>query len=519
MKKIVFRLMLLLTITSISFKAFSQFEHGFAGEDKSVLFDPGSDDHIKVDLGKFDSRDNVYYSWELLDSPIGGTVHYVNGDQFRCDVTVEIDAPGEYIFRCNQISNYGYQSETVVVRVLSDIKLIKAEKKVKQCFKEDEIVSAADYDFTTDPPGYGEMVKVHPDDEVIKGSFYDWPLVLHKVRFQVRDLNGVYNDSEVTDQCVVLDPARTYSYGKIKPYLPSNSGEGGGGKKTYEKLLDIPLEVKVSMDVDLCKVIGAMDRLDCVTNPDRYVPDFIINPSITINNEDVVIAAKGVSTIPIARAVFRYIRVMHKFLKLDNVLEGIPHKGVGFYFRFDKKIDDFGIRFDCCGNKPVPQILFDGTFGVSIGMNLDVPIYKPPLPFIGGLYATGIIAFRLEMDPTFKEPILSDCGSVKFPMKFGMENGIGLKAVLIDESYLSAQITISSIFMLKTWINIGSMLDENFEYCWQCNDNWYEIGEGTNISLWIHAKYNALTFKKDIFKYKLIEVNSIEGLISTTESY
>ena len=78
MKRIIFvKLMLLLTIISISSKAFSQFERGFAGEDVKVYFKLEENQTTKsVNVGKYDSRDNVFYTWEVVSQPDGSILNF-----------------------------------------------------------------------------------------------------------------------------------------------------------------------------------------------------------------------------------------------------------------------------------------------------------------------------------------------------------------------------------------------------------------------------------------------------------
>lgn len=512
MKRIIFvKLMLLLTIISISSKAFSQFERGFAGEDTKVYFKlEENQTTISVNVGKYDSRDNVFYTWEVVSQPDGSMLHF--SDVFISNPVVEIDSPGEYILKCTQISNYGYQSECVVIGATLDIVLLEAKKKMKYCFTDGEIIKTSDYDFVTDPPGYDELIEIYPGDEVVEGTFDEWPIDIHQVRFRAPNAFGDYSECEPKDECVVLRPTEYISYSEIKKKMKKDSD----GK--YKADLSVEIQTNVH---DLLNTIGALGRLDCVPLPEFVIPAYLPNPTVTIDgNQMANFVPMAISAIGMFSKISTAAMTMGlTYLLTKKYIQGAPYKGVNFYFDSDKATYDTGLTISCCDNKPNPLILHKGYYAFSVGVNLDVPT-QLSFGHSGGIYVRGRLAFRNQLEPTFDEPVGNLCGVNKIPVKTGLEVGLGAVALLMHPNVLSVDLMFSSTFMLNAYLNFNLMLNEDLWDCWEFAEDWYEVDKsaGFNISLWLSSRATLMGFKKELLKYRILEYNTVNGLISAGDN-
>lgn len=512
MKRIIFvKLMLLLTIISISSKAFSQFERGFAGEDIKVYFKlEENQTTISVNVGKSDSRDNVFYTWEVVSQPDGSILNF--SDVFISNPVVEIDSPGEYILKCTQISNYGYQSECVVIGATLDIILLEAKKKMKYCFTDGEIIKTSDYDFVTDPPGYDELIEIYPGDEVVKGTFDEWPIDIHQVRFRAPNAFGDYSECEPKDECVVLRPTEFISYSEIKKKMKKDSD---GKYKT-----DLSVEIQTNVH-DLLNTIGALGRLDCVPLPEFVIPAWVPNPTVTINGEHITtFVPLATSSIGMYNKISMNANLLViNYLLLNKYIKGEAYKGINFYFDSDIAQYDKGLTISCCDNKPNPLVVLKNYYAFSIGVDLDFPT-KLSFGHSGGVYVRGRMAFRNQLEPTFDEPIGNLCAVNKIPIKTGLEFGVGAVALLMHPNVLSVDLMFSATFMLNAYLNFNLMLNEDLCDCWEFAEDWYEIDKtaGFNISLWLSSRATLMGFKKELLKYRILEYNTVDGLISAGDN-
>lgn len=172
--------------------------NGFAGEDMSVLFLPNPENPYKeITLGSTDpgmTDGYCSFSWKVVKDPCTPCCELLYRQSKR--PTLKVWNTGEYVLEATRVSKYGYQTETVCVTVVSEIRLVKATSN-KDCWENGDPVNASDFDFVTDPPGLESYVQVHEDDRII-GRFWNW-YGEEEVRFKIMNpVDETYQDCDVT---------------------------------------------------------------------------------------------------------------------------------------------------------------------------------------------------------------------------------------------------------------------------------------------------------------------------------
>ena len=235
---------------------------GFAGGDKSAFFDPNVGKAV-VTLGSSDYASDVYYRWDYVSEVSNGGAFDIN-DQFASRPELTFHNPGEYVFRCTQISKYGHKSEYVVVTVQSKIDLVSVRlKENHNCFLNGYVLSTNDFEIETFPEDGKDYIEVAAPDVINVATHGAWPFQIHEVGFTSIDENGDRYDCDLKCKIPVIDDNRYVSYDKMKKNLKTISSD-------MEENVDL-----------LEESFGSLTRLNCFSNPAYILPPALysmVNP-------------------------------------------------------------------------------------------------------------------------------------------------------------------------------------------------------------------------------------------------
>ena len=162
MNKIRFcKILFSLALTVLSVQVRAQVTHGFGAKNNnyiSALIPPGQP-NVDVTLGNPDDTDpDVQYEWKLVK---------VNKEHYQCSFSpgwpntrmpVATLDYGLWLFQVTRASKYGIQTENVVVNVSNDIKVKAKPKDGRCCWSNGEEIKLSQFDITTEPPGYENLV-------------------------------------------------------------------------------------------------------------------------------------------------------------------------------------------------------------------------------------------------------------------------------------------------------------------------------------------------------------------------
>lgn len=492
MKKVSIRLFVLLSLMNICATVASQNEVGFAGEDKAVYFDPvvGS---ANVVLGKYDYLDEVYYIWDTWVQPDGG---YCEIDDYRTsNPWVQFFVPGEYIFRCLQISKYGYRSEFVAVNVLSKVELIDVKvKNQAKCFTDFYPLSRDDFEFVTYPPDCEKYIRLAPPDILMVPEDSFWPFQIQEVEFMSIDENGDDYKCDITCKIPVVNKNKFISIDEM----------------SKDKIDDIDAEMEQHMD-KLEESMGGLSRIKCFTDPNYLLPPVFTEVVVksengTSTSEVLVVSAQVKNTGWAAWALVKSIAECMD--KLGNMKTLLP-----ITFDVGSKLDQLGIKMSCYEGNIYPEIYYSGSFSVSLGFSIDAPLPYLSVPKVGGIHARGAFTATAKIENKTQEPLNPLNGNLKIPIQFAVEPAIGLSALLFDADVLSAAAVLKTPVEVESYLNFNSMLKDSYcEECWKLSDNSCELNKiSLKVSVELSVVLMGFTMKKET--YDLLEVNTKDELL------
>lgn len=170
MNKIRFcKILFSLALTVLSVQVRAQVLHGFGAKNDNYIpaIIPPGQTMVDVTLGNPDDTDpNVQYHWEFIK---------VNKPHYQCSfcpewpntqmpvVTLEY---GLWLFQVTRASKYGIQTENVVVNVSNDIFVKAKPKNNRCCWSNGEEISLSQFDITTEPPGFENLIELSEDSRV-----------------------------------------------------------------------------------------------------------------------------------------------------------------------------------------------------------------------------------------------------------------------------------------------------------------------------------------------------------------
>lgn len=481
---------LVLSFLMIESRAYSQ-ETGFAGEDKAVYFDYAIGS-VGVILGKTDYSDDVYYTWDTWDQPDGG---YCEIDDYRAsDPWVHFYVPGEYTFRCLQISRYGYRSEFVVVNVLSKIELVDVRvKSDSKCFTDSYPLLRDDFEFVTYPPNCESYIKIAPPGIVTFKNDAFWPFMIQEVEFMAIDENGDDYKCDITCKIPVVND---------KKFLPFS-------EMSKEKINDINADMEEHVDM-LDETMGGLSRLKCLSDPNYILPpifsEVIVQSGDGVSTGEVLVGAAQVKNT--GWAVWAIVKkVADKLKKFSNMIGPIP---VAFYV--DSSLDRLGLQFKCNDGDTYPEVYYNGMFAVTLGISVDCPLPYLAIPKVGGVHVRGAFSVIAKTENKSEEPLNPYNGDLKIPLQIAAEPAIGLSLLAVDADVLSGVALFKTTLTVDSYLNFNSMLKDSYcEECWKLSDNSWEFNK-FSITASIETSVVLMGFTVRKSTYNLLEINTKDEL-------
>lgn len=467
------------------------YEPGFAGGDKSAFYDRNLG-YVYVDVGKTDSRKNVYYKWEVLDVPDAGNVEF--SDIYSSKTTVKLDKPGVYVLRCIQMSKYGRKSECIYVNVSSKVNLISVRRK-DICYYNTSAILKHDFEYETDPPGLEDYINLLPPD-VIYGNNIDelWPMFVHDVEFEAMNEDGGFDKSDVKCQLPVIDDQTRVSYSQIK--------------ERYESGEPFPTIVEENVE-PMKEAVGAMNRMFCLSNPNYLLPPVFEEIIMIGENGPSVMRLSG--NVSKGLEVYGFIQsVASKFEKFKNVPDLSP---VSFEPQSD--FQDMGFRMDCDNGDIIPKIYYIGTHSVSLVYNKDFDVPKLSLPKLGGVYAEIDVGLNVKFENNdINKELNPTADKLVIPLDINFLGGIRIGVRFISADLLSGSVAAHVDMKADADINFTTMLkDDCCNDCWELADDPFDIKE-FDAKVILNVKRTFMSFTYTDESFTLINYNSINGLMS-----
>lgn len=468
---------------------------GFVGEDKSVFLAPDKD-YVEVEIGTTDSRNNVYYKWEVVDKPMFSEVIF--DDVYSCRTTVRLNKTGEYILRCIQMSKYGRKSECVSINVTSKVELLAVRRK-DICYYNGSTILKHDFEYETNPSGLEDYVNILPPD-VIYGQNIDrlWPMFVHDVEFETMDEDGEYKKSDVKCKLPVVDDETRVMYSNVKARLDS-------GK---------PFPTVVEENVEPMKgAIGAMSRMFCLSNPNYMLPP-VFDEIILIGEEGpslVRLAKTGSSVLNNGMEALGFLKsVTEKF----EMFGGLPNP-LPIEMEVESEFENMGFRMDCNEGDIIPKIYYQGIYSATISFSKDFDIPYLSIPKIGGCYAELDIGLnaKFENDDITKE-LNPTADKLAIPIDIKLVGGgtVGVRAFSPD--VLSVNVKLGIELKTDVDINFSTMIKEEYcSDCWDLADDPFET-KSFNAKLFFNVRRTFLGLNFTDESYNVLEYNSINGLNS-----
>lgn len=485
------KMLLVLTFVIMGAQSYSQNDVGFAGEDKAVYFDHAIGS-ASVVLGKTDYSDEVYYLWDTWDQPDGG---YCEIDDYRrSDPLIIFHVPGEYTFRCLQISKYGYRSEFVVVNVLARIDLVDVRlKNDSKCFTDSYPLSRDDFEFVTYPPNCESYIRIAPPDIITVQHHSFWPFGIQEVEFMAIDENGDDYKCDLTCKIPVVNDKQFIAFSEL----------------SKEKINEINADMEEHVDY-LDESMGGLSRLKCLSDPNYILPpifsEVVVQSGDGVSAAEVLVVADRVKNT--GWAVWAIVKkVTEKLKKFSNMKGPIP---VTFYA--ESKLDRLGMQLACDDGDIYPEIYFNGSTSVTLGVSLDLPLPYVALPKIGGIHLRGALSAIAKVENKSQEPINPDNGDLKMPLQFTLEPAIGLSLLALDADVLSAVGIFKAALAINSYLNFSTMMKDTYcEECWKLSDNSWDF-DNISLSVAVEASVVLMGFTVKKSSYTLIEVNTKDEL-------
>ncbi len=418
------KMLFVLLFVSMGLKSYSQSGPVFAGEDRYVFFDKtvGS---VDVKLGKTDTNDDVYYRWEVYRQSEDGSCFIDN--ELISNPTVSIFAPGEYIFKCTQVSKYGHKKEYVVVNATSRVDILDVKPKASKCFIHGSTLTRDDFNIVTQPPGLEEYVEIKERTDVLNGSMNKlWPLYMHVVKFMAIDEDGEYYESKMTCNIPVINENKMIERSDL-------SGES-----------EIPAEVEENVD-NVANTVGCVNRLHCLSDPATILPAPLYMLVYDVSDG-------GNSTIN-----------SFTFVKTFVDVTGILPASIGF--KYNSKFEGVGFNFLCDNGKIYPEIYYKGKLEAELSVSMDAPI--------ANLYGV-----RLDASGTYGQKFIVGDGeehildtrssSLKIPAKQDPYLYLGLTVSLLNPSIISATAGFKLEAQGNSYINVNKLMKSDTSLCPDC---------------------------------------------------
>lgn len=357
---------------------------GFAGEDKRVTFAPDQD-YITVKLGTDDPNPDCEFFWEVIDEPENAD-YFLSGQNSSQPEFIFGKIDGQFLIEATRVSYYGYQREYVWVSASSNIH-IATIKNIKNCYSTGETVSIADFEITTNPPGYESCIHVHPDDKEIG----DLAFGTEEIRFQVRNLDGSVEDDDMTADITVV------------PEWASAS--------TGDTLLDLSNPVKDFKE--------------------RYIESYV--NSVKEKKE----------AFNKLRSYVRIIRGCDKKLEglktLQKALNRMTPPGAPFKTKDTIEIDfsNLGLNMECCEDDAALFVSWNGGINFYAGFEMNVQLW-PPIPKLGLSLVGGAGAgVKASVEAKVSFPKYQSCYSLHLPFEIYGDCSLGLRLSAFDPDLLS----------------------------------------------------------------------------------
>ena len=486
MKSNILKLFVLLVFLQTSGIVRSQDSYGFAGKDQYVFFDPDSK-IAEVKLGKSDYSNDVYYVWDTWNQPDDGMCQF--DDYYISNPTVTFYEPGEYVFKCTQVSKYGHKKEYVVINVQSRVELVSVKVKNDKCFTNGYGLSRNDFEIETLPPGCEEFIRVAYPDIIQVPENNIWPLSLCNVTFTSVDENGDDYLCDISCMIPVTDPTQFISYEKMK---------------TMEV---IPSEVEEYVD-KIDETFGGIKRLECLTDPSYILPSSL--GTVVANGSTIGLSAYAKNT---GWAVWGVLAgLKKKVAKLSKIVDPFP-----IAFDTGGEMNKLGYRLECQDGKQIPEVYFDGKFHISLGVSVDVPIPYISIPKVGGVHLAGEIMLGATIENHTSYPMNTKYTDLKIPVNFSLSSSIGLAALFLTQDVLSTSLWFKGVISVDSYLNFNSIfksVDTDCDKCWQLGDNVWDYDK-LNVGFYIVVKVVTMGFSIVNETIPLTEINSKEGVVNS----
>lgn len=153
--KLLKTMLLLLLPLAFTGEALGQLKpYGFAGEDKTVVYDC-TQPYTLVSLGEQCPQTDEQYYWEVFSTEGEGVFAAFEWDSQNAPLAVARihadDGIGSVRFCCSRVSQYGYQKECVTVTLTNKFAMYATPKQ--NCWADGDYITIDQFDIETVPPG------------------------------------------------------------------------------------------------------------------------------------------------------------------------------------------------------------------------------------------------------------------------------------------------------------------------------------------------------------------------------